>query len=68
MPVITGWGRVKPVPALPMIIMTVLSSGMSTGGVVSGYFNDAKNTGQPFENGWFKTDDIGEIDDEAMCA
>lgn len=33
-------------------------------GVASGYFNDPKNTSQSFENGWFKTGDIGEIDDE----
>lgn len=33
-------------------------------GVAPGYFNDPKNTNLTFENGWFKTGDIGEIDDE----
>jgi len=33
-------------------------------GVASEYFNDPYNTEQAFENGWFKTGDIGEIDDE----
>ncbi|MBP1761094.1 MAG: Long-chain-fatty-acid CoA ligase (AMP-forming), partial [Firmicutes bacterium] len=33
-------------------------------GVASEYFNDPKNTSTTFENGWFKTGDIGEKDDE----
>lgn len=33
-------------------------------GVASGYFNDPENTSTTFENGWFKTGDIGEKDDE----
>ncbi len=33
-------------------------------GVAPGYFNDPQNTSLSFENGWFKTGDIGEIDDE----
>lgn len=35
-------------------------------GISQSYFNDPVNTKLAFENGWFKTGDIGEVDDEGF--
>jgi acyl-CoA synthetase (AMP-forming)/AMP-acid ligase II len=50
----------------PLQYNPTVKSGSAAAGVDQGYFNDPENTRSSFEDGWFKTGDIGEIDDEVL--